>query len=152
MQHAITYSILEHLRNQVPEASEVLWVYDGISLSNRAKPFLTVEQMQTDNDLLAAGREDYEETYRFQIGLRARNISERSRLSDLVTAVLRQKNIPLLDTRQLPSPVIGVFICDVLAVTPMQSEDLANDTDKHRTYFDVAVEIQRRNGEFKITQ
>lgn len=152
MQHAITFSILEHLRNQVPEASEVLWVYDGISLSNRAKPFLTVEQMQTDNELLAAGREDFEETYRFQIGLRARNISERSRLSDLVTAVLRQKNIPLLDTRQLPSPVIGVFVCDVLAVTPMQSEDLANDTDKHRVYFDVAVEVQRRNGEFKITQ
>ncbi|MGM0836043.1 MAG: hypothetical protein ACQEV7_07790 [Bacillota bacterium] len=152
MQHAITYSIIEHLRNQVPEASEVIWVYDGVSLSNRVKPFLTVEQMQTDNELLAAGRTDYGETYRFQIGLRARNISERSRLSDVMLHVLRQPNIPLLDTRVSPSPVIGVFVCDVPAVTPMQSEDLSNETDKHRVYFDVEVEIQRVNGEFNITQ
>lgn len=152
MLHAITYSIIEHLRNQVPEATSVIWMRDGVKLTGEVKPFLTVEQMPTGNELLAAGRRDYSEIYRFQVGLRARNISERSLLTDVVLNVLRQPNIPLLDTRQFPSPEIGVFVCDVTSVTPITSDDISDETNYHRVYFDVAVEIQRVNGEYKFTQ
>jgi hypothetical protein len=147
MLHALTYSIINHIKTQVPEFTEVVWVHDGVSLTDRVKPFGIIEQMPESNTLLSAGRQDYEQTFRFQIGVFARNISERSRLSDTVKSILSQPNIPFLDTRVFPSPEIGVFVCDVIAVTPIPVEDISSETNTHRVYLDVEVVAYRRNGD-----
>jgi hypothetical protein len=147
MLHALTYSIIDHLKTQVPELSEVVWMYDGVSLTNRVKPFSTIEQMQSNSLLLNAGRTDYEETFRFQVGLFGRSISERSTLSETIKSVLRQPNIPFLNTSVNPATVAGVFVCDVLAVTPMPVDDVADETNKHRVYFDVEVNVYRVNAD-----
>jgi hypothetical protein len=142
--HALTYSIISHLDSQVPELTEVVWMYDGVSLTDRVKPFATIEQMPSSSAVIAAGRQDFEETYRFQIGLFANNISERSKLAEKVKSALKQSNISLLDTSQpFPPPTVGSFVCDVLAVTPIPVEDTADNTNKHRVYFDVEVMVYR---------
>jgi len=147
MLHALTWSLIEHLRNQVPEANDVVWVYDGVSLTGRTKPFLTVEQMTGNSESIAAGRLDYEDIFRFQVGLRSRNIGERSRLTDVVKDVLRQPNIPLYDTRIFPPTEEGVFVCDVKRVVPIQAETTEDETNRHRVYFDVEVTVYRRNAD-----
>lgn len=152
MLHAITFSIIKHLDTQVTELTEVVWMYDGISLTGKVKPFSTVEQMAEESELLAAGRTDFDETYRFQIGLHANSVSQRSTLSEKVKTALRQPNITFYDTSG-PAPVsAGFFVCDVNAVTPIPVEDSADNTNKHRVYFDVEVTIYRSNGDEVFTQ
>lgn len=141
MLHEITYSIVAHLKAELPVLKDVVWVYDGISLTGRAKPFATVEQMQSGHEVLASGRLDYDDTYRFQIGLMATSISERSRLSDAMLKVLRKPHITLYSTSQLPPSVAGFFDCDVLVVTPMPVETVTDETNKHRVYLDVEVSV-----------
>lgn len=141
MLHELTYSIITHLKSQVPELRDVVWLYDGISLTGRAKPFAVVEQMQSNHELLAAGRSTYDDTYRFQVGLMATSVSERSKLTDKMTNALRQPNLTLYQTSQFPPTEAGFFNCDVLAVTPMPVETVTDDTNKHRVYLDVEVSV-----------
>jgi hypothetical protein len=147
MLHALTFSIIEHLRNQIPESTAVVWMYDGVTLTDKVKPFLTVEQMTSDNDLIVAGRMDYEEIYRYQVGLRAKSASERSRLSETVRNVLRQTNIPFYDTRGASPVLAGFFVCDVGNAVPIPVDSTEDETNKHRVYFDVEVSVYRRNSD-----
>lgn len=127
-------------------------MYDGIALTGRTKPYVTVEQMQENMDVLAKERAYYEVIYRFQIGLRTNSISERSRLTEEVRKALMQPNIQLFKTDG-PAPVsAGFFYCDITAVVPMPVDEMANDTDKHRVYFDVEVPAIYRNGNDQFEQ
>jgi hypothetical protein len=147
MMHELTYSIKSHLKSQLSELTDVVWIYDGVSLSSAVKPFGTVEQMQSNTNVIAKGRELFETYYRFQVGIHARTIAERSRLQERVRNALLQPNIPLIDTSQpAPSPVVGFFYCDVLSEVPVPVESVADETNKHRLYFDVEVYVMRRNG------
>ncbi|MRX54700.1 hypothetical protein GJU41_12020 [Bacillus idriensis] len=152
MLHALTYSVITHLKATVPALKDVVWMYDGITLTGRTKPYVTVEQMQENMDVLAKERAYYEVIYRFQIGLRTNSISERSRLTEAVRMALMQPNIQLLNTNG-PAPVsAGYFYCDITAVVPMPVDEMANETDKHRVYFDVEIITQYRNGSDKFEQ
>lgn len=141
MLHGLTYSVISHLRAKVRDLNDVVWLYDGVSLTGRPKPFATVEQMQTNAELLAAGRLDYDDTFRFQIGLRARSVSERSRLTDEIKNALRQPHITLLDTSAATAKEAGFFDVEVTAITPMPIESASDETNKHRVYFDVEISV-----------
>lgn len=146
MIHNLTYSIITHLKTQISELTEVVWIFDGVSLTGKTKPFGTVEQMQANTQIIAKEREFYETIYRFQVGLHAKTIAERSRLQEHVKMALLQPNIPYLDTsKPSPPPAIGFFYCDVLSEVPVPVESATDETNKHRVYFDVEVYVQRRN-------
>jgi hypothetical protein len=144
--HEITYSIIAHLKAQVMELNDVVWMYDGVSLTGRAKPFASVEQMPSNTNVIAKERSYYETTYRFQIGLYAESVSQRSRLEDSIRRALLQPNITLLNTSQFPPTEAGFFYCDVMASTPMPVESATDETNKHRLYFDVGVYTEFKNG------
>ncbi|MBW3113488.1 hypothetical protein KYJ26_16665 [Bacillus sp. MCCB 382] len=152
MLHEITYSIIAHLKADVDELNDVVWMYDGVSLTGRAKPFASVEQMQANTNVIAKERSYYETTYRFQVGLYADSVSQRSRLEDSIRQALLQPNITLLNTSQFPPTEAGFFYCDVLAATPMPVESASDETGKHRLYFDIEVYVQVKNGENTFKQ
>lgn len=146
MIHNLTYSLIAHLKTQVSELTDVVWIYDGISLSEKVKPFSSVEQMQANTNVITKEREYYETIYRFQVGLHARSISERSKLQERVKIALLQPNIQYFDTSG-PSPSAnGFFYCDVTSEVPVPVESATDETNKHRVYFDVEVYVQRKNG------
>lgn len=146
MIHSLTYSIITHLKSQITELTDVVWIYDGISLSQKAKPFGSVEQMQANTNVITKEREYYETTYRFQVGLYAKSISERSKLQEKVKATLLQPDITYFDTSG-PSPSAnGFFYCDVTSEVPVPVESATDKTNQHRTYFDVEIYVQRKNG------
>jgi hypothetical protein len=147
MLHELTYSLMAHLKAQVPELTDVVWIYDGVALTGKIKPFGTVEQMQSNTEFIAKAREYYATNYRFQIGLHAKTIAERSRLQERVRTALLMAEIELLETTW-PSPAplaIGHFYCDVNSEVPIPVESATDETNKHRVYFDVEVYVQRRN-------
>jgi hypothetical protein len=152
MIHNLTYSILSHLKTQVTELTDVVWIYDGVSLTKKSKPFGTIEQMQANTSIIAKERDYYETIYRFQVGLYAKSASERAKLQERVKLALLQPNITYFDTNG-PSPIAdGFFYCDVLSEVPVPVESATDETNKHRVYFDVEVYIQRKNGETNFEQ
>ena len=108
--------------------------------------------MPEDSASLAAGRTDFEETYRFQVGLFTRSVGERSLFSERVKSALRQSIITFYDTSGTAPVSAGFFICDVDAVTPIPVENTADNTNMHRVYLDVSVMIYRANGGQNFTQ
>jgi dipeptidase len=144
--HAITYSIIEHLRDKIPEVGgRVIWIYDGVTLTGREKPFITVAQLIDTSALLNAGRRDFAETYAFQIGIRARSTDERSRLSYKVAEELRTP-IALYDTRGTSAVLTDkTFVIDVNTITPITVDAVENETDYHHAYIDAEVLIYRTN-------
>jgi hypothetical protein len=152
MIHSLTYSLVAHLKAQVAELTDVVWIYDGITLTKKVKPFGTIEQMQANTNIIAKERDYFETTYRFQVGLNARSVSERSKLQERVKLALLQPNITYFDTSG-PSPSAnGFFYCDVLSEVPIPVESVTDETNKHRVYFDVEVYVQRKNGETHYEQ
>lgn len=151
MLHALQYSIITHLKS-ISELTEVVWIFDGVSLSGKTKPFATVEQMQDNTEILAKEREYYETIYRFQVGLRAKSVSDRAKLQEKIRTALLQPNIPLFNTDGPTPTSAGFFYCDVTAVTPIPVEDIADETNKYKVYFDVEVPVQVRNGVAKFEQ
>lgn len=151
MLHALQYSIITHLKS-ISELTEVVWMYDGVSLTGKTKPFATVEQMQDNMEIIAKEREYYETIYRFQIGLMAKSVSDRAKLQEKIRKALLQPNIQLFNTDGPTPTSAGFFYCDVTAVTPIPVEDIADETNKHKVYFDVEVPVQVRNGVAKFEQ
>lgn len=142
MLHALQYSIIRHLNENVAELQSVEWFRDGLSLTGKARPFAVVEHMADLNELLAAGRRDYQEYYRWQVAVRANSEGELAKLKETIQQALR-KEITLYNTNG-PAPIsAGFFYVDVNAFTPIRSDDPTNETDSHRGYFDISVELER---------
>lgn len=117
-----------------------VWIYDGVKLPTE-KPFLTIEDLQTQHSTPEKMREIVESTYRFQIGVFAQTSAQKAKLPDEITRLLTFNKIPLIDTRQSGFPSIGFFVAEVERVTPMLNDDVSNVSNNHRAYIDVTVEL-----------
>ncbi|MDQ0270723.1 hypothetical protein [Cytobacillus purgationiresistens] len=114
---------------------KTVWLYDGVTLPT-VRPLLIVEQMQNNNALISKQRR-VETTYRYQIGLYAATIRERSLLQDEVKKALREK-IELISATT-PGEKLGYFYALVTGETPITPDDSSDKSKYHRVYFDVEV-------------
>lgn len=138
-QHGLQHSIITHLRNKL--GIRVDWVYDGYRKPIE-KPYVTVEQMQNNNEILAKQREAIETIYRFQVGLTAGSATERARLQDRISRIFMFDEITFLDTNESPAQARGFFRVDLTTVMPMPADDLSSTSDYHRVYFDIEVDAK----------
>lgn len=136
-QHGLQHSIITHLRNKL--GIRVDWVFDGYTKPT-AKPFVTVEQMQNNNEILSKGREAVETIYRFQVGLHAQSTSDRSRLQTKIKRIFLFDEIPFIDTDKSPALASGFFMCELMAEVPMPAGDISNTSDYHTVYFDIEID------------
>lgn len=151
MIYGITLSIRQFLASYMPEVTEVVLMRDGVTLSGRAKPFLSVSYLGSQDELLAAGRKSYEEIERFQIGVHAQDITQLLRLQSKVKTLLRRPDGIVRYTDDAVA-TDERFHVDVSAFTPITNEDSSNATANHRGYFDVSVKILLDTGDTEFTQ
>lgn len=138
-QHGLQHSIIMHLRNKL--GIRVDWVFDGYK-KPAEKPFVTVEQMQNNNEILSKGREAVETIYRFQVGLHAQSSTERARLQERIKRIILFDNITFLDTDKSPAQASGFFMCELTAEVPMPAGDITNTSDYHVVYFDIEINTE----------
>lgn len=118
----------------------VVWIYDGVKLLDEAaKPFMTIEQMQNNNEVLSKGREAVETIHRFQIGLFAKTASERATLQTKVKRHLLFDKIPLIDLDQPTRPIVGYFNTNLTGEVPIGADSTDARNTYHRIYFDIEV-------------
>ncbi|MBS4195330.1 hypothetical protein [Lederbergia citri] len=138
-QHGLQHSIISHLRNKL--GIRVDWVFDGYKKPTE-KPFITVEQMQNNNDILAKQREAVRTIYRFQVGLHAQSSTDRARLQERIKRIFLFDEITFLDTDKSPAQASGFFMCELMAEVPMPAGDVSNISDYHTVYFDIEVSAE----------
>lgn len=151
MVYGITLSIRQFLATYMPEATEVVLIRDGVTLSNRTKPFLTVQYLGSGDELLAAGRESYEETVRYQIGVHAEDVTQLLRFETKVKTLLRRPDGIVRYTDDAVA-TDERFHVNVDGFTPITNEDTSNTTANHRGYFDANVRILLNTGDTDFTQ
>jgi hypothetical protein len=137
MQLNIQHSMHAHLTDKT--GIKVVWIYDGVKLPT-TKPFITVEQMQNNTTVISKQREAVRTIYRFQIGLFANSASDRAIKQDEMKRILLFDEIELFDAT-IPGKSLGFFHADITAEVPMPAEDISDETNKHRVYFDVEIDV-----------
>ncbi|MBO0962021.1 hypothetical protein J1P26_20150 [Neobacillus sp. MM2021_6] len=137
MQLNLQHSIKTHLEAET--GIPVIWVYDGVKLPAE-KPFITIEQMQNNNEIISKLRESIQTTYRFQVGLHANSASERSRKQEEIQQIFLFAEMELLDAAT-PGKSLGFFNTNLTAEVPMPADDLSDKTSYHRVYFDIEVDM-----------
>lgn len=150
MIHALTYSIVQHIKNEMPELSDVVWMRDGIELTSKERPFVVVKYMDDDSRRSSVGRDDYTETYTYQIGLRGTEFGL-PRETEKLKTVLR-KAIDFYDTtKPPPASVSGVFYFDNVDATVIPwSSELNHESDQYRVEIDCDITVYRKNGEYQF--
>ena len=137
----ITKSLLVHLQEKT--GIKTAWKVSGMELPSET-PFILVEEMQDNNNVLSKGREAVETTVRYQIGLYARTTAQRSVLWDELSRVLLFDEVTYTDYSKSPAIVGGFFNCAVSAEVPFGADELSDLSKYHRVYFDVEIQNIRR--------
>lgn len=140
-QYDLMYSLRSFLIGETGIPCDI--VYDGYK-KRKDKPYTTVEQMQNNNEYNTKLREAVETTYRFQIGLHASKLSEKSKLQEDITRVLLFDKVPYFNTELSLVENVGRFSVNVMAVVPMPSDDLSDVSGHHTVYFDVEINDTKR--------
>jgi hypothetical protein len=143
MQLNLQHSLRKHIESKT--GINTVWVYDGVKLP-KVKPFVTIEQMQNNTTVISKQREAVRTIYRFQIGLFATSAIDRARKQDEVKRVLLFDEIELLDATT-PDTSLGFFNANITAEVPLPAEDVSDETNKHRVYFDVEIDVTLHKGE-----
>lgn len=136
MQLDLQHSLRTHLADKT--GLPTVWVYDGAQLP-KEKPFITIEQMQNNIEILSKQRESIQTIYRFQVGLFADSASERARKQDEIKRILLKDTIELISAETVGQS-LGFFNATVTAEVPIPAEDLSDKTKYHRVYFDVEID------------
>ena len=134
MQLNLQHSLKSHLESKL--GMPVVWIFDGVELPN-VKPFITIEQMQNNNDVLTKQQEAIETVFRFQIGFHADTASNRARGQEVMRRSFFGKKIPLLDAES--GEQLGFFSAVITSEVPLGTDDPSDKTKYHRVYFDVEI-------------
>lgn len=137
MQYSLHASLITHLRTTT--GLPVIWHQSGMKLPAE-NPFITIEQMQNNNEILSKQREAIQTTFRFQIGLFASSGSTRSRQQSEISRILLYDKIPYTNYEKSPAIVDGFFMCDVTAEVPFNADAIEELTRYHRVYFDIEID------------
>lgn len=141
-QHALHYSVIQHLANKTGLRAE--WVYDGY-VKPKGETFITVEQMQNNYEYIVKQRESVQAIHRFQVGLHALSSGDRSRLQDDIRRIFIFDRFTYYDTEQSPALADGFFCVGLTSEVPMPSGDITDHSGFHTIYFDVEINaINRR--------
>jgi hypothetical protein len=137
MQLNLQHSLRLHISAKT--GINTVWIFDGVKLPT-TKPFITIEQMQNNTTVISKQREAVRTIYRFQIGLFASSATDRAHKQDELKRVLLFDKIELIEATT-PGTSLGFFNASITAEVPMPAEDVSDETNKHRVYFDVEIDV-----------
>lgn len=152
METLFSYSLRKYLDDDFPDISRAVIIEDNTSFAKIPKPFVSIEYLGSNDDIIAAGRQSYEEIHRYQIGIFATSGQMLGMLSDKLRKLLRKPDgVPIYDIAT-GRPTSGRFLIDVEEYTPMRQDDVSEEIQNNRGYFIVAIEILRDAGTDSYTQ
>jgi hypothetical protein len=134
---ATVNEVMYSLKKSLEEFAPTTWIYDGVSLTGKAKPFLTVESLTGTIDRYS--KDNYARNHLIQIGVYSDAVSNRNELQDKIIDRLERRPIDLYNTSSKVPKLIGFLYTEVSSCEPIQQTDIAQVTAKHLSFITIRI-------------
>ena len=84
------------------------WIYDGVSVSGKDKPFITIEDLS--GTISRYSKENFSRNHLIQVGVYADKIFDRNDLQDRIINRFEKSSIDLFDTSKKNPERIGFLM------------------------------------------
>ncbi|HDR7641238.1 hypothetical protein [Bacillus wiedmannii] len=129
--------VMYSLKKALEEFAATTWIYDGVSLTGKAKPFLTVESLTGTIDRYS--KDNYTRNHLIQIGVYSDTVSNRNELQDKIIDRLERRPIDLYNTSSKVPKLIGFLHAEVSSCEPIPQVDVTQVTAKHLSFITIRI-------------
>ncbi|EJV61758.1 hypothetical protein IEO_03053 [Bacillus wiedmannii] len=129
--------IMYSLKKALEEFAPTIWVYDGVSLTGKAKPFLTIESLTGTVDRYS--KDNYARNHLIQIGVYSDTVSNRNELQDRIIDRLERRPIDLYNTSSKAPKLVGFLYAEVSSCDPIPQADVTQVTAKHLSFITITI-------------
>ncbi|WP_242264878.1 hypothetical protein [Bacillus cereus group sp. BfR-BA-01422] len=134
---ATVNDIMYSLKKSLEEFAPTTWVYDGVSLTGKAKPFLTIESLTGTIDRYS--KDNYTRNHLIQIGVYSDTVSNRNELQDRIIDRLERRPIDLYNTSSKVPKLVGFLYAEVSSCEPIPQADVTQVTAKHLSFITIRI-------------
>lgn len=138
MQLALSYSLRKFLEDNIE--TQAIIHYDGVELPSN-ETFFLVKPRSNQYRNISKARETVEMVYRFELGLFAKTLVERSETQDETDELFLFKRMPVYtDEGEKTKNDVKV---DVINEVPIFPEEVSSETNMNRLYFNLEIRVNR---------
>ncbi|MCU7663758.1 hypothetical protein [Bacillus thuringiensis] len=129
--------VMYSLKKLLDVFAPTTWIYDGVSVSGKDKPFITIEDLS--GTISRYSKENFSRNHLIQVGVYADKIFDRNDLQDRVINRFEKGSIDLYDTSKKNPERIGFFNAKVKDFEPLSQKDVEILTAKHLSFITITI-------------
>ncbi|MBS9803122.1 hypothetical protein J4052_09115 [Bacillus toyonensis] len=129
--------VMYSLKKLLDVFAPTTWIYDGVSVSGKDKPFITIEDLS--GTISRYSKENFSRDHLIQVGVYADKIFDRNDLQDRIINRFEKGSIDLFDTSKKNPERIGFFNAKVKSFEPLSQKDIEILTAKHLSFITITI-------------
>ncbi|OUA56525.1 hypothetical protein [Bacillus thuringiensis] len=129
--------VMYSLKKLLDVFAPTTWIYDGVSVSGKDKPFITIEDLS--GTISRYSKENFSRNHLIQVGVYADKIFDRNDLQDRIINRFEKSSIDLFDTSKKNPERIGFFYAKVKNFEPLSQKDVEILTAKHLSFITITI-------------
>ncbi|PGS78402.1 hypothetical protein COC69_15505 [Bacillus cereus] len=129
--------VMYSLKKSLDFFAPTTWIYDGVSVSGKDKPFITIEDLSGKIDRFS--KENFSRDHLIQVGVYADKVFDRNDLQDKLINRFEKGSIYLYDTSKKNPERIGFFNAKVKDFEPLSQKDVEILTAKHLSFITITI-------------
>ncbi|KIP26369.1 MULTISPECIES: hypothetical protein [Bacillus cereus group] len=129
--------VMYSLKKLLDVFAPTTWIYDGVSVSGKDKPFITIEDLS--GTISRYSKENFSRNHLIQVGVYADKIFDRNDLQDRIINRFEKGSIDLYDTSKKNPERIGFFNAEVKNFEPLSQKDVEILTAKHLSFITITI-------------
>ncbi|MDA2461089.1 hypothetical protein PDN45_13055 [Bacillus cereus] len=129
--------VMYSLKKLLDVFAPTTWIYDGVSVSGKDKPFITIEDLS--GTISRFSKENFSRNHLIQVGVYADKVFDRNDLQDRIINRFEKGSIDLYDTSKKNPERIGFFNAKVKDFEPLSQKDVEVLTAKHLSFITITI-------------
>ncbi|HDR6247590.1 TPA: hypothetical protein QCU24_005463 [Bacillus cereus] len=129
--------VMYSLKKLLDVFAPTTWIYDGVSVSGKDKPFITIEDLS--GTISRFSKENFSRNHLIQVGVYADKVFDRNDLQDRIINRFEKGSIYLYDTSKKNPERIGFFNAKVKDFEPLSQKDVEILTAKHLSFITITI-------------
>ncbi|MGN4777475.1 hypothetical protein [Bacillus cereus group sp. MYBK217-2] len=129
--------VMYSLKKLLDVFAPTTWIYDGVSVSGKDKPFITIEDLS--GTISRYSKENFSRNHLIQVGVYADRVFDRNDLQDRIINRFEKGSIDLYDTSKKKPERIGFFNAKVKGFEPLSQKDVEILTAKHLSFITITI-------------
>lgn len=129
--------VMYSLKKALDMFAPTTWIYDGVSVSGKEKPFITIEDLS--GTISRYSKENFSRNHLIQVGVYADKVFDRNNLQDRIINRFEKGSIDLYDTSKKNPERNGFFNAEVKNFEPLSQKDVEVLTAKHLSFITITI-------------